>query len=92
MHDPQPLSPDDVAIRQRMAAGRKGGLTTSMRHHPSEYTASGLRAANSLDRFLQQVDPNHTLPEHERTRRALAARKLFYSEIGRKGGRSARKR
>jgi hypothetical protein len=62
-----------------------------MRHDPALYTAPGLRAANSLTRFLDQVDPDRTLPEPERTRRALAARRLFYSEIGRKGGLSKRK-
>lgn len=32
-------------------------------------------------RFLDEVDPDRTLPEAERTRRAEAARKAFYTRL-----------
>jgi hypothetical protein len=68
------------------AIGRLGGLATRAGHSPEEYCAAGLRAANSLDRFLSAVPAD--LPESERISRALAARSLFYAKIGRRGGKA----
>jgi hypothetical protein len=76
--------------------GKLGGLATASRHDPNpshegSYTRKGLQAAHSLDRFLAQVDPDNTLSEEERLRRALAAKRLWHVQIGRKGGLANRK-
>jgi hypothetical protein len=76
-------APTDMRTR-----GRLGGLTTSSRHDPQVYTANGLRAANGLERFLQDIPTD--LPQEERVRRAEAARKLWYVALGQKSAKARR--
>lgn len=65
------------------------------RHDPRSTTAAA-RSAFSR-RFLDMVDPNRTLPEAERLRRADAARKAYFvqlayrSALARGGARRRRK-
>jgi hypothetical protein len=59
--------------------GQIGGLTTSSRHDPSIYTAKARETF--LARFLDDVDPNHELPDDERQRRALAARRAHFARL-----------
>jgi hypothetical protein len=59
--------------------GRIGGLVTSSRTDGFERT----QAARDTFRaqFLDQVDPDHKLPEAERLRRAEAARKAHMARL-----------
>lgn len=41
-----------------------------------------------LQRFEDQVDPDHVLPEAERTRRALAARRAYMARLALKSSRA----
>lgn len=59
--------------------GRAGGLTTSIRHNPSQYTEAARKAFNL--RFYDEVDPKRELPEAERERRVEAARKLYFTRL-----------
>ena len=54
----------------RRLAARLGGLTTAGRHDPQSMTASARRAF--MARFEAEADPEGTLTEAERTRRARA--------------------
>jgi len=44
-----------------------------------------------LARFLDEVDPQRELPEHERERRAIAARKRYFSALALRSSRARRK-
>lgn len=81
------LSPSERSLR-----GRLGGLALAASRDPLEYTAAARQAFR--DRFLHEVDPDLTLPEPERRRRAEAARKLHYARLALRSARvrSARSR
>jgi hypothetical protein len=74
----------DMATR-----GRRGGLTTAMRHDPAVYTAAARAAFNNPERWLKDIPTD--LPHEERLRRAEAARKLHFSELGRRSGKARRR-
>ncbi len=74
---------------QRRLRARIGGLALSATRDPRAYTAAG-RAA-FLARFLDEVDPQRELPEHERERRAIAARKRYFSALALRSSRARRK-
>jgi hypothetical protein len=86
---PTPESPDDrfititldrEAMRER---GRIGGHVMHSRHDSHQIAA---RAREGLTRkFLDQVDPERTLPEAERQRRAAHARRAFMLRIALQG-------
>jgi hypothetical protein len=63
----------------RSLRGRIGGLALASQRDPREYT-SAARAA-FLRTFEAEVDPSGVLPAAERTRRALAARKLHFARL-----------
>ena len=69
-----PPPPDVLRARARM-----GGYATAARHDSRKITENARRAF--LDSFVDQVDPDRTLPESERLRRAEAARKLHYTRM-----------
>jgi len=68
------LSPEQRSLRARM-----GGLATAARNDPKRYTARARTAFH--ERFLDEVDPERQLPEAERQRRALAARRLYMQRL-----------
>lgn len=68
-----------VTAEERRLRGRLGGLVARSRHDPRETTAAG-RAALAV-RFESHVDPEGVLPEHERARRAGAARRAFFATL-----------
>jgi hypothetical protein len=70
--------------------GRLGGLATAMAHDSRVLTAPG-RAA-FLKRFLDAVDPYHQLEPAERERRAKAARREYFSRLGRRSAQVRRAR
>ena len=63
----------------RSLRGRIGGLALASQQDPREYT-SAARAA-FLRTFEAEVDPSGVLPAAERTRRALAARRLHFTRL-----------
>lgn len=71
---PQTFDPSEMALR-----GRIGAFATHAAHDVRETTAAG-RAA-FLRSFEDQVDPERQLPEAERLRRALAARKAHFARL-----------
>jgi len=64
---------------QRRLRARIGGLALAAKRDPSDYTRAG-RAA-FLAHFYDEVDPRRELPEPERERRALAARKRYFTQL-----------
>jgi hypothetical protein len=73
------LDPSEFPAARMALRGRIGGYTTHSRHDPREITASA-RAA-FLRRFENEVDPQCTLPEAERERRAVAALKAWMARL-----------
>ena len=59
--------------------GRIGGLALAAQRNPLEYTAAARR--RFMERFADEVDPYRKLPEEERTRRAEAARRLYFTRL-----------
>jgi len=77
--------PSERALRARIAAHASWART----ENPSARTAAA-RAALA-DRFDREVDPDGTLPEPERARRAEHARKAYFAALALKSARSRRK-
>ena len=61
--------------------GRIGAYRLHATHDPRETTRTA--RASFLARFEDEVDPGGTLPEAERQRRALAARKAWMARLAR---------
>lgn len=78
------FDPDDMARR-----GRIGGLTTSSRHDTKANTAPARKAF--LSRFEREVDPDGSLPEAERQRRAEAAKKAHMLKLAHASAKARRK-
>lgn len=68
------LTPEQRSQRARLAA-----LTRWSREDPTETARRGQEGL--LRRFLAEVDPDGTLPEAERYRRAEAARKAHMTRL-----------
>ena len=79
------LSPSRAAL-----IGRIGGLTTSSRTDGRERTQPARDAFQN--RFLDEVDPEHTLPENERQRRAEALRRAYFARLAMLSAESRRSR
>jgi hypothetical protein len=71
-------SPAERSLRARAAAYTKWAHTDD---RPAA-TAAARTAART--RFENLVDPDRTLPEEERSRRAEMARRAFYADMQRK--------
>jgi hypothetical protein len=79
------LTPEQRSQRARIAA-----LTRWANEDP---TANALRGqAGLLRRFEDQVDPDRTLPEAERNRRAAAARRAHMNSLAFKSAKARKKR
>lgn len=68
------LTPEEATLRGRIGAHRLHAT-----HNPKETTAKARQAF--LAKFEREVDPNGTLPEAERTRRAKSARKAYFAQL-----------
>lgn len=79
------LTPAERSLWARAAAYRLHSLYDSR-----ELTANA--RATFRDRFASQVDPDGTLPEAERQRRAECARKAYYTALAAKSARARRSR
>jgi len=77
------LSPREAALR-----GRIGAYVLHARRDAREVTAPA-RAA-FLARFEREVDPDGVLPEGERRRRSLAARKAYFARLALQSARARR--
>jgi hypothetical protein len=69
-----PLTPE-----QRSQRARLGAYSQQAIHDTRETTRNARQAFNQ--RFIDQVDPDRTLSERERTRRALAARRAYFAAL-----------
>ena len=83
--------------RERMLRAKLAAHASHLRRDPREATAAARMAF--LRRFEDQVDPDRTLPEAERLRRAAHARQAHMARLalasaqarrGRRGGSAAR--
>lgn len=70
--------------------GLVGAYQQHATHDVKKTTAAARRAF--LATFIDQVDPQRTLPEAERQRRAEAARKAYYARLALKSARVRRER
>ncbi len=68
------LSPREASLR-----GRIGAYALHATHDSREITAPARKAF--LAGFEDQVDPDHTLPPEERTKRANMARKAHFTRL-----------
>lgn len=76
---------------QEMALrGRIGAYRLHATHDPRETTAPARRAF--LARFEDEVDPDGTLPLHERARRAEMARKAYFTRLAYQSAKARRRR
>ena len=73
--------------------GRRMALLRWSREDPKAPDAAPALARAGLERrFLDEVDPDRTLPEDERVRRAARARQAYYVELARKSAVARRRR
>lgn len=84
------MSRDRLSPAQRSLPGRMGAYVVHARYDPRQTTAPA-RAA-FLRRFLDEVDPGRVLPEPERLRRAVAARKAYFTRLAYLASRSRHRR
>jgi hypothetical protein len=77
------FDPEEMALR-----GRIGAHVSQSRHDPRILTASA-RAA-FLAKFEREADPDGTLPEEERRRRAEHARKAYFARLALASARARR--
>ena len=83
------LTPAERVLRSRMASHASWANTTD----PVARTAPARDAsrASLINRFERQVDPDGTLPEEERARRAEHARKQYFTQLALKSVGSRRR-
>ena len=70
--------------------GRLGAYRQQSRHSPKDTTAAA-RAA-FLSKFEREVDPDAVLPEAERQRRAVAAKKAYFTWLALRSVQARRRR
>lgn len=79
----------DLTPTQRVLRSRMGGYMLHATHDSAEVTKPA-RAA-FLARFETQVDPDGLLSEEERTKRATAARKAYFTKLALKSAETRRR-
>ena len=77
------LSPTERSLRARQAAHTLHSKVDSSKHLEPARKAF-------LERFAKQVDPDGTLPEAERLRRAEQAKKAYFTNLAYKSARARR--
>ena len=73
------MSKSNLTSEQRSLRARIAALTLHSQVDGRSHTAAARRAF--LDRFEEEVDPDRSLPEAERQRRAGAARKAYFARL-----------
>ena len=79
------LTPAERTLRARMAAH-----VSHARHDSKERTQPARDKFE--ERFVDEVDPDRTLPEAERNRRAAHARKAYFTGLALKSAKARRTR
>jgi len=79
------LPPNEAALR-----GRIGAYRLHSTHDPKDTTQQA--RATFLAKFEQMVDPDGTLTDAERTRRATAARKAYFAKLALQSARARRRK
>lgn len=74
-----PLRRESLTHSERAQRGRIGAYAMHA-HHDARSTTAAARQAFGR-RFLDLVDPERSLPEPERLRRAKAARKAYFVQL-----------
>jgi len=74
---------------ERSLVARMGAHALHAKHDSRELTGPARKAFD--DRFLRQVDPKGVLPEAERNRRAMHARKAYFTGLALKSAQVRRK-
>jgi hypothetical protein len=78
---------------ERILQAKQAALTRWSQEDPRDPNGPLPRARAAFERrFLDQVDPDHVLPEPERLRRAAAARKAYYAALSRAAVKARRAR
>ena len=70
--------------------GRIGAYALHAQRNPQDTTAAARK--RFLERFEEEVDPNHQLPRAERQRRAMAARKAYFTRLALRSAKARRRR
>ena len=78
------MTPSERAMRARIAA-----FALHAKRDPKEITRAGREAL--IVRFEHEVDPDRTLPEAERRRRAEAAKKAYFTALALRSARRRRR-
>ncbi len=78
-------TPTELSLRARI-----GAYSLHAQRDPRETTKAARRAF--LGKFESEVDPDGILPEEERQRRALAARKAHFARLALKSAMARRQR
>jgi hypothetical protein len=78
---PSANPPDDRSTDRSLIA-RQGAYTLHARYDSRELTQAA--RDKFLERFIDDVDPNRELPEHERLRRAESLKKAYFPGLARK--------
>ena len=73
------LMAKNLTPEQRILRARTAAHVMHSKHDPRETTANARKAF--LAQFYDQVDPDRTLPEPERERRAEQARKAHFTRL-----------
>jgi hypothetical protein len=74
-----PLRRESLTHSERAQRGRIGAYVMHAHHDARSTTAAARQAFGQ--RFLDLVDPERSLPEPERLRRAEAARKAYFVQL-----------
>jgi hypothetical protein len=74
----------------RSLIARQGAYTLHALYDSRELTQPG--RDKFLARFVDEVDPNRELPEHERLRRAESLKKAYFTALARKSAAARSKR
>jgi hypothetical protein len=80
---------ESLSASERSQRGRIGAYLMHARHDPRSTTAAARLAFSR--RFLDTVDPDRSLPEPERLRRADAARKAYFAQLAYLSARARRR-
>ncbi len=79
-----------LSATERSIRGRIGAYSLHAQRDSRETTQAARRAF--LSKFLDEVDPNHVLPDAERLRRAAAARSSHFAKLALRSVQARRKK
>jgi hypothetical protein len=78
-----------LSHQEAVLRGRIGGFAAAAANNTHELTLPARKAF--LAKFERQVDPHQVLPEEERKRRAMAARKAHFARLALKSAQKRRR-